>query len=285
MDTPVWVEALGCGDPNGCTTTTARVSQRAVVRFRLGQTEELPMLLAAACLDVECRADQRCSASTGRCEEATAAQATLRPFQGTDSGLMDAAKVVDASNDLGPDAIDAATADVIADVGVMDLESDAPRPMDGGTRDVSAEDLSLDSASMPQDAPVTQDVEINACADGGIECGDGCRDIRTDVLHCGACNNRCPFGVNASAACISSRCGLSCSDGFGDCATGAALLVQRCPAGIAEGGAGVRVRRLGSPELPHTNPRAAACPRHHTPRLPSIPSPPFTSSSPRCSAA
>ncbi len=36
MDTPVWVEALGCGDPNGCTTTTARVSQRAVVRFRLG---------------------------------------------------------------------------------------------------------------------------------------------------------------------------------------------------------------------------------------------------------
>lgn len=177
------------------------------------------MLLAAACLDVECRADQRCSASTGRCEEATAAQATLRPFQGTDSGLMDAAKVVDASNDLGPDAIDAATADVIADVGVMDLESDAPRPMDGGTRDVSAEDLSLDSASMPQDAPVTQDVEINACADGGIECGDGCRDIRTDVLHCGACNNRCPFGVNASAACISSRCGLSCSDGFGDCAT------------------------------------------------------------------
>ena len=50
-------------------------------------------------------------------------------------------------------------------------------------------------------------------------------------------------------------------------------------------GAGVRVRRLGSPELPHTNPRAAACPRHHSPRPPSIPSPPFTNSSPRCSAA
>ncbi len=66
---------------------------------------------------------------------------------------------------------------------------------------------------------------------------------------------------------------------------GAALLVQRGPARIAEGGAGVKARRLGSRALPHIQPRAAACPRHHSPRPPSIPSPPFTSSSLTCSAA
>ena len=45
-DTPVWIEALGCGDPNGCTPTTALVAQRAVVRFTRGHTEEVPLLLS-----------------------------------------------------------------------------------------------------------------------------------------------------------------------------------------------------------------------------------------------
>jgi hypothetical protein len=66
---------------------------------------------------------------------------------------------------------------------------------------------------------------------------------------------------------------------------GAALLVQRSPADIAEGAASVRMRRLGSRALPHIQPRAAACRRHHRPRPPSIPSPPSTRSSPTCSAA
>ncbi|MDO9018706.1 MAG: hypothetical protein Q8S73_07770 [Deltaproteobacteria bacterium] len=51
-DTPVWIEALGCGDPNGCTPSVAIVAQRAVVRFTRGQTEEVPLLLASACVGV-----------------------------------------------------------------------------------------------------------------------------------------------------------------------------------------------------------------------------------------
>lgn len=76
-DTPVWIEALGCGDPNGCTPMTAVVAQRAVVRFTRGQTEEVPLLLASACVGVTCGSDERCGEG-GRCEPAT--RATVRPF-------------------------------------------------------------------------------------------------------------------------------------------------------------------------------------------------------------
>jgi hypothetical protein len=61
VETPIWIEALGCGEPNGCTPTTAVVAQRAVVRFTRGQTEEVPLLLASVCVCVTCGSDERCA--------------------------------------------------------------------------------------------------------------------------------------------------------------------------------------------------------------------------------
>ncbi len=101
-ETPVWLEALGCSDPNGCTPATAVVAQRAVVRFGLRQTVEVPLLLASACVNVVCRSDQRCEA--GQCEAAT-----TMPMGGVDAGARDAVAdrptVVDSgTTDLGSDA-------------------------------------------------------------------------------------------------------------------------------------------------------------------------------------
>lgn len=65
---PVWVEALGCGSPDGCTAATALVAQRAVGRFARGPGQaELSLRLMALCVGVPCADDQRCSA-WGACE-------------------------------------------------------------------------------------------------------------------------------------------------------------------------------------------------------------------------
>lgn len=122
-DTPVWIEALGCRDPNGCTVATAVVAQRAVVRFTRGQTEEVPLLLASACVGVTCGSDERCG-DGGRCEPAT--RATVRPFAGIDSGMvMDAVvgpmdhPVIDVRGSDGPtgdiDAIETAADGAVDD--------------------------------------------------------------------------------------------------------------------------------------------------------------------------
>ncbi len=100
-DTPVWVEVLGCGDPNGCTASTAAVAQRAVVRFARGQTQELPLLLASACLGVSCASDQRCAPGSGSCEPATAAQAMVGPFEGIGSPAGGDAGPTDRPADRG----------------------------------------------------------------------------------------------------------------------------------------------------------------------------------------
>jgi len=104
-DTPVWIEALGCRAPNGCTVATAAVAQRAVVRFAVGQTEEVTVLLASACVGVTCGSDERCGV-TGRCEPAT--RAVVRPFSGSDAGTM-----ADGAMDVGTDWIDAASSDYL----------------------------------------------------------------------------------------------------------------------------------------------------------------------------
>jgi hypothetical protein len=51
---------------------------------------------------------------------------------------------------------------------------------------------------------------------------DGCEtDPRTDVDHCGACDNACPAPGFASATCEDSSCGFACLPGRLDCAGGA----------------------------------------------------------------
>ncbi len=130
-NTPVWIEALGCATPNGCEAATAVVAQRAVVRFVRGQTQEVPLLLASACVDVRCASNQRCIVTSGMCEEATRAQDTVRPFVGTD------ASVVMLTDGGAPDV---PTVDVTG--------SDAASAVDGDATDADATDADVTDADV-----------------------------------------------------------------------------------------------------------------------------------------
>jgi hypothetical protein len=47
---------------------------------------------------------------------------------------------------------------------------------------------------------------------------NGCEvDTRTSMMHCGACGAMCPARANASPACASGTCGVTCNAGFGNC--------------------------------------------------------------------
>ena len=174
-DTPVWVEALGCGDPNGCTAATAVVAQRAVVRFVAGQTLELPLLLASACVGLTCGSDERC-AMGGRCEPATRAQATVRPIVGNALPIDgDAMAVKDVSADIEMVAVDSGDLDSSAltdtgprDAGPVDTEVTDTWMMDRGTPDVGMEDTGVIDTG-PRDAgPVDTEATDTGFRDTGV---------------------------------------------------------------------------------------------------------------------
>ncbi|MDO9022606.1 MAG: hypothetical protein Q8S73_43930 [Deltaproteobacteria bacterium] len=183
-DTPVWLEALGCADPNGCVAADATVSQRAVVRFVRGETQEVPLLLASACVGVICASDERCAAG-GRCEPATAAQETLRPFVGNVLAVdRDATAMMEASTDVG------AGEDVPAHDGSTDdrrmtsIGEDVPGD-DGAERDASMDLGGLDD--VPDDVTST-DLGLDSgvsdvpSAEIGLDVGAG----ETSVADAGA---------------------------------------------------------------------------------------------------
>ncbi len=247
VDTPVWVEALGCGTPDGCTPADARVAQRALVRFTPGQTLELPLLLASACLDVECSGGERCS-SNGRCETATVAQLTVRPFLGIDRrdaattpdgaggdvvpmdlGVADAATadtadrpspVSDAADVPTVDASDAPGVDATFDVGDVTAREDVPTADDVGTRDVAMpppDTTSPDASVAPVDVDppmdVPRDVPLDAPDAPALMCPAGLAD----------CDRSPANGCEVTLATDTSHCGgcgLACSAGV------------RCGAGI-----------------------------------------------------
>lgn len=240
-DTPVWIEALGCGDPNGCTAATAVVTQRAVVRFAVGQTQEVTLLLASACVGVTCGSDERCGEG-GRCEPAT--RATVRPFNGTDAGAvadvardaggMDRVMVVDtpmtdaASPVDRPIAMDMPTDN---DAGVDVTTVDQNTPADNGpfgdvpadvrsdvsdTQDAVADIITLMDTDVVDVATPSDDGTI-VCVLGRTSCAGGCRDLTDDSDHCGACGVSCN-GPNTAGRCVSGRCVVErCTNGFADC--------------------------------------------------------------------
>lgn len=173
-DTPVWIEALGCGAPNGCTAATAAVVQRAVVRFAVGQTQEVPLLLASACVGVTCGSDERCG-TTGRCEPATRAQTMVVPL-GTDAGAT--APGIDANRpDIGS-GVDVTVRDVLA-----------------------IRDIALTDRIPTGDSP---------CGAGESYCAGSCLAVTTDPLNCGRCNFACPSGYSCEAG--TCRCPASICD-------------------------------------------------------------------------
>jgi hypothetical protein len=196
-DTPVWIEALGCDDPNGCTPTTAVVAQRAVVRFTRGRTEEVPLLLASACVGVACGSDERCGEG-GRCEPAT--RATVRPFEGGDAGIgagsMDRGTVADAPmTDAGS----------LVDRNDLGIVVDAVVPGDVAAPDV----LAADTVAAPDTAA--------SCGALELSCGGVCRRVLTDPAHCGDCHTACPVVAGARATCMGGRCGYDCDVQHADC--------------------------------------------------------------------
>lgn len=180
VEAPVWVEALGCAEADGCTAATARVAQRAVVRFARGETREVPLLLASACEGVTCASDERC-ATNGRCEPATAAQVLVRPFAGFVTATADAAgPAMDAA-----DAADPVDADTVMDAGRVDdgtpdagafieeaaaLEDSA---IDAGTQDAGPPGDDVDTIDVPDDDGfvAARDATADVPADLGIDAG------------------------------------------------------------------------------------------------------------------
>ena len=191
--TPVWIEALGCGGPNGCTAAQAVVAQRAVVRFTAGQTLELPLRLTAECVGATCASDEHCAVGR-RCEPATRAQLDLRPFGGgVDPIATDAARPSDA-----PLAMDAPVAtDVGADVGrAMDLGADAGPVMDAAVDVRLATDAGAD-AGRDAGLPPTDDGAV--CPSGQVLCGSTCHSVQVDPRHCGGCGRACSSGQTCVA--------------------------------------------------------------------------------------
>ncbi|TAK19152.1 MAG: hypothetical protein EPO40_35125 [Myxococcaceae bacterium] len=56
----------------------------------------------------------------------------------------------------------------------------------------------------------------HGCASGLTCCSGMCSDLQRDPTHCGACTTACST-TNATAACVSGACRLTCASGFGDC--------------------------------------------------------------------
>jgi len=207
-DALVWIEALGCADPNGCTVSDAVVAQRAVVAFARGETLEVPLLLASACVGVTCASDQRCAVG-GRCEAAT--RATVGPFVGA---TPDAAIAVDAptDGDIAEEAV-----------------ADAP-PADRNDLGASADGVDASTDTGPICGPLE-----------GV-CGGACVALLLDPEHCGACGRHCPSGEHATPSCNGGRCELICATGFLACLGGVCQDVRsdvancgacglRCPGG------------------------------------------------------
>ncbi|MDO9019246.1 MAG: hypothetical protein Q8S73_26010 [Deltaproteobacteria bacterium] len=220
-DTPVWIEALGCADPNGCSAAGAVVAQRAVVRFTRGLTEEVPLLLASACVGVTCASDQRCVVGSGRCEAATAAQEMVRPFVGMDASAPVDAPVMDGPMDLGREAAVAMDAPMDAGEVVDSLGAGDVGDMIDGAGDAVAGDVPVDRGASddhvtPPDVGSARSDGSAECSGGQVECSGTCRSLQDDPANCGACDVSCnddhALGRCTAGSCVIERCAASHAD-------------------------------------------------------------------------
>ena len=192
VETPLWIEALGCGDPRGCREATAVVAQRAVVRFTRGETQKVTLLLASACVGTTCALDERCGIMA-RCEPATRAQNEIVPFAGVDPPRVDVPIEFDALADTESDVVRGTDVAVQADasaleVGTVDVVA-LPERLDGGV----VVDTPTDLGVTPFDRPTT-DIVPGACTEEARRpCYTGLPATRNVGL-CGDGFQRCAGG-------------------------------------------------------------------------------------------
>jgi len=165
LEAPLWVEALGCGNPNGCTRGDAVVAQRALVRFVPERTVELPLLLAAACAGVRCGAEERCEVRTGMCRPAT--EAVTLPWMGVVDAGKAAMDVGVGSEETGVDAGVDAVEDQGVDVG---MEEVADTEVDAGA-----------DTGMAASVDIGLDVAMEASAEAGVDAGVDAGDVLQDA--------------------------------------------------------------------------------------------------------
>lgn len=182
---PLWIEALGCLTPDGCTRETAAVAQRASVRFTPGAVTTVQLLLANACRMVRCALSERCSPADGQCI-AVDAQRELRAYDGRLPGRWaDAATAADATDATAADAT-AADATAATDAATGDVGMDAT-----DAADVARADVVGDAMADAVRSDVAGDAAPPACATGQTLCGSGCVNLTTDASHCGGCGRAC----------------------------------------------------------------------------------------------
>jgi hypothetical protein len=214
VETPVWIEALGCGDPNGCSAAGAVVAQRAVVRFTRGQTEEVPLLLASACVGRDLRGRRALRGTSGAASRRRARRRRCGPSTsvGRDVAADVAADVVVATDVTAADAPDVrdAGSDAVTTPDVRDAGSDVVTTPDVTAMDVVDVPVLVDLGTPPVDRPTPVDGVLPPSDDGRIMCPSGqtlcvstCRDLAVDRTNCGACDRACGTSESCTAgACV-----------------------------------------------------------------------------------
>ncbi len=170
--TPLWVEALGCATPNGCTRDDAVVAQRAIVSFAPQQTLDLRMVLAFSCRGVRCEVDRRCDPSISGCVSARVQPPVLGAID-NDSGVATADSGIDAAEvgDVSDSGVNVADVfDSPGDLPVIDVIVDSDARIDAS----DAADV-RDSRDVIRDA--TSPVDLGSLSCVGDTDGDGLTDM------------------------------------------------------------------------------------------------------------
>ncbi len=203
--TPLWLEALGCAQPSGCTRDTAVLAQRAVVRFTPQRSAMLRMLLARSCAASRCTLSERCDVSGGRCV-AGDATGEVRALERVLPGRFGSGR---AGGDAGVDSDVRAADDVITSPDANTATDVAPSVDAVAAMDVVA----------PRDVVTATDVvaprdvvtAVDACA---TSCRGSCRDIQVDPRNCGSCGRACAAGQSCNQGMCVPSTGTQCPAGM-----------------------------------------------------------------------
>ncbi|RLB55939.1 MAG: hypothetical protein DRJ42_04745 [Deltaproteobacteria bacterium] len=96
------------------------------------------------------------------------------------------------------------------------VDQSAIVPGDTGVVVDSGEDEPEDTSTPDSGSGDTGTIDSGpGCGPGETSCDGTCVDLRTNISHCGSCNNACDAPpADATSTCSARRCGFICDDGF-----------------------------------------------------------------------